>query len=944
MKTWSCLLLVMAAFLLGGCSMPEMKGTPFYTGTYKLDIPEADVNRVNLWPLAYYREPVLSVLWPIFEKTEEHVAARPLFSAYGDTEDYWEYNFLWPLGQWDSLQHANRLFPYFWGSVHRAGNDLQPYHILFPFWWHFEEELNTFVPLWYVRHSNWQNGAFTEHSRWYGGPLAHIYESPEQVNWHVGPFGASTDRDGSSSLGCYPFPLYVTWRDEKRSGVFTPLYAQSVDEDEGWSLFPPLLYLHTWDSKSDDRWLGGPLFHSCSGADLNGWHALLFWRYRSVSDDSDFAGYPFPFLMSWRNDSRHGFFTPLYATSHDSDANDRNGWSLIPALLSWHAWNPESDRYWVAGPLGHYRRSKSGQAWHAGPFGSFRNDESQTRCSGFPWPLMFSWQSPRQRGIFTPVFASCERTAASEPTGWSVSPLLLSWHLWSGEEHDYWLGGPLAHLSTGGSERSWHAGPFGHIHDAADGECYNGYPWPLIFSWSNPKRQGFFSPLYAYLKDSETCAVTGDSLLPPLLYWHWWTPTEDSHWLLGPLAHYRRGLDLEGWHVGPFGHYRKPKSGTAYGGYPWPLAFTWKSREGSGFFSPLYGYQRDTGADGEEGWGTIPLLLAWREWNKGQDDLYGLLGLYSRHVENGAHYGHLLPFYAYDEREGRFLSLLAGWQKPDQKHASGFWYPFTPLVGVRTGAEEGGWLFPIYSHSHKPGSPDYSTSFLLAGYMDHSETRDAQSETRATHWGFLPFYSHSYETFTNSATAWSGRMESRTHDDYAFLLGFSLRNKTVRYAPRGEAPPAGTNESERVRLEEWHANRARGDVVSSSLTEGFVPFWLRWSTRETRLDGTLLSSTVYSRLLLILYDNKETVTVSTNTAAQADYQRQRVLWKVWHYERRNGDTSIDIFPFITRDTHADGLRKTTFLWRLFRYQKDPDGKTSLDLFFLPLVRTRPSEA
>ena len=35
---------------------------------------------------------------------------------------------------------------------------------------------------------------------------------------------------------------------------------------------------------------------------------------------------------------------------------------------------------------------------------------------------------------------------------------------------------------------------------------------------------------------------------------------------------------------------------------------------------------------------------------------------------------------------------------------------------------------------------------------------------------------------------------------------------------------------------------------------------------------------------------------------------------------------------------ADGYRKISFLWRLFRYERKPDGKT-LDLLFLPVMRT-----
>ena len=52
----------------------------------------------------------------------------------------------------------------------------------------------------------------------------------------------------------------------------------------------------------------------------------------------------------------------------------------------------------------------------------------------------------------------------------------------------------------------------------------------------------------------------------------------------------------------------------------------------------------------------------------------------------------------------------------------------------------------------------------------------------------------------------------------------------------------------------------------------------------------------------------------------------------------NGDTSTDIFPFITHDEKKDGRSEYSFLWRFFRYENDPKTGTSLDLFFIPIMR------
>jgi len=82
----------------------------------------------------------------------------------------------------------------------------------------------------------------------------------------------------------------------------------------------------------------------------------------------------------------------------------------------------------------------------------------------------------------------------------------------------------------------------------------------------------------------------------------------------------------------------------------------------------------------------------------------------------------------------------------------------------------------------------------------------------------------------------------------------------------------------------------------------------------------------------------EVLRVETVPEENHDYARRRVLWRLYHYERLNGDESTDVFPAITYDRRKDGYRKFSFLWRLFRYERDPEKGTSLDVLFLPLRR------
>ena len=107
-------------------SSKEFSSTPFYTGD-EVKFTGAVEDRVNLWPVAYWREPVGSVAWPLVSWGDGHFAFRPLYSQYGK-----EHNVLWPIAQFDTGNNDHRVFPFFWGRSY----DKDPYLCLFPaLWW-----------------------------------------------------------------------------------------------------------------------------------------------------------------------------------------------------------------------------------------------------------------------------------------------------------------------------------------------------------------------------------------------------------------------------------------------------------------------------------------------------------------------------------------------------------------------------------------------------------------------------------------------------------------------------------------------------------------------------------------------------------------------------------------------------------------------------------------
>lgn len=562
-RTLVSLSLLGLGLLLGGCSAPEMKGTPFYTGEYQLNVPDADVRRVNLWPLAYYREPALSVLWPVFEHTEEHLAVRPFYSAYGDAKAYWEYNLLWPLIQADTKGRDYRVFPYYWGECSGRDGKPQAYHVLFPFAWHFRDQSFVLFPLGASAKDDWSGGAFTG--------------------------------------------------------------------------------------------------------------------------------------------------------------------------------------------------------------------------------------------------------------------------------HDYWLGWPLFHLHTGEAEQAWRAGPVGHYRYAKPASSYAGYPWPLCFSWSGPTSYGAVTPVYAH---------------------------------------------------------------------------GWNERNGV-----------------RDGWDAIPLLLSWHQWRDGQSDVHALLSLYGRHTEAGNSSWHLVPLCAYDRRDRLLLTPLVGWNKPDDADGKGYWYPFTPLAGVKTGDATGGWVFPLYDRTANPTNGTYQTHFALLGYAEHTRGRWSTSSSENRECSFFPLFSHSAYASTTLDAKSRVERESLVQSDRQLLFHASTSRTTSRAVTNGAPAHASSSTPPPT------------DSVMTTTTGGLWPVWSTDSWTKTRLDGTPLSASREFALLGFLYDTKHDTAAADATHSALDYARHRVLWRVWHRERRNGDVSLDVFPFITRDAHADGFRKTSFLWRFYRYERSRDGQVAVDLLFLPIVRT-----
>ncbi len=305
--------------------------------------------------------------------------------------------------------------------------------------------------------------------------------------------------------------------------------------------------------------------------------------------------------------------------------------------------------------------------------------------------------------------------------------------------------------------------------------------------------------------------------------------------------------------------------------------------------------------DGRETY-LAPWLFSWATRQPERTDLW--LAAAMAHASWGekgsSHY--VLPFYYRDATNGTLLTPLCGWSD-----SGDYFYPLTPLAGVRTGNHSGSWLFPIYSHTRDKTSGDLNDHFLITGGYSKTKSR--------THAYFYPVFS-----FSDYGPLESTPETSRRYAHYGtefWCLPFCWTKNESRVRPSGNAADAPL-------------------VRTYHRTHGVFPLWT-YAKQSTPAQDR---ESVNGSALAWLYDYKYDTHFgrSGNAPRTNDYTRARVCWRLWHYERLNGEVNVDVFPGFTYDRKADGFEKTSFLWRFFRYERDRAGAKRLDLFFVPVKR------
>ena len=830
--------IVMLAAAVSGCATSSMKSTPFYCGSERVYTGRVE-DRVNLWPIAYYREPALSVAWPIFSLTDDHLAIRPIYSQYrqdGKNAGYDEFNFVWPLCQFDTKHDQHRIFPLFWGDKHV---DLFPLvwwrfnksFTLFPLvWWKDDRYFNVF-PLWWSDNSRklflpfYYQDENTLNILPFYGKTSHLNSVTE---WY-GPYGRHRDEKSPEQNCDWCFPFY--YRDA--TSFETPLFGWDRNDRSSWAF--PLYYKDResfvslpWISgqdKDSSWWIVPPLL-SGGGSDKTGTFNTYLLGLAGNSTDADGHSKQHVFPLFFRDDDM--LATPIFGM------NRRTGGSwLFPCYY-------EDDDMFLSA---FYWRKWS------------TDDRGERTLSHGSFPF---WQS--DDAGFDSLFWISHHDRSTNEDFWCVPPLLS----WGTSDRDEWTQRYL----------------FGLCGREGKGSDTTSWLFPLYYS----DKDRFVTPLYGQTAKSNWCVplwYKDDKSLLTLPYCTWWKENGDweGSFVLPALTYF--GAD------GDFASLLWGKAGREN----WLAPLWWKDERK---FASLLWYW-DWGDDSDTY--VVPPLLSWvKSSSKGNKKMRFLLGLGGVNTTGDGEddCSWAFPLYYNDGRS--FISLLFG-------HEKDYFTYVTPLFGVtHTEHKKGAWLWPLFGWT-SDDRMETVEAMLNAPTLDPK----LKLEKHESEWGGKK---HQWHTIKG--------VDSYVSDSSWRLSGLSTSDRTISWSATDDGKVVtAEDESDFGNFFAYKSENSRTVKFDAKTRE-------KLSDEENGESGLLCNFFWHSK---------------HEASKGHEYDMKSILWRFWHYEKLNGDVTVDSFPFFTYDSKTNGYSKTSLCWRLFRNEYDPKtDKRSVDFLFVPVWR------
>ncbi|MDK2971448.1 MAG: hypothetical protein PWP23_1203 [Candidatus Sumerlaeota bacterium] len=716
----------------------------------------------------------------------------------------------------------------------------------------------------------------------------------------------------------FPFPFVHRIRKDEGNGLTViPLFSHFKRPDGSWR------FLSLPFSIEKDEWLNvmGPLYFRRFGDDRGQVAALWPLFHYDWEGAEEKRHYLFPLWYYRKTPSHRTFLSPLYAAHSRDDVRI----DAAPLLLSGTLAYDESRYSTFLFPLFHHYHDDRGQS----VFGAF--------------PLGVYSKSENGTDVFSPL-AILSRSKNGDSLV-NLGTVLFS-HMRSGTFSNWWVLGSILGTSADTEKgREWHVFPlFYHSTFPANKTRWRSLLGLLAWSETDKRTEQevaeeVTSGMQKYQRkimtfwDSQQTTGSLATALPRPTYSHTMTRTEDlvkQRYLLGlggvnDQLKVSATLDAEGELTETDTHRSK-------GSWLFPLWYYRKDPSYRTFRSLLYAvHSKDdvridavplllsgTRADDTSRYSTFlfPLFHHYHD-DRGQRVFGALpLGLYCKWEDTTEFFSPLASFR--DAKDGdSFLNLgmfLFGHMRSGTFSS---WWVLGSILGTAADTEKGReWhVFPLFYHSTFPANKTRWRSLL--GLLAWSETdkrteqevADGLASRMQEYQQTLMASRDAQETTGTLATALPAPVSPRTmsmSEDLVkqrYLLGLGGVSDKLELSGKLDA------EGE---LTETDTHRTKSSWL--------FPVWYQRDIVGGRHRACVLGR---------LYDEVSEPHVDGGT-----YHRQRVLWRVYHRERLEDHTSIDVFPFLAFDTAPD-LRKYSFAGGLAEYSRK-DGKRRIKLLWIPI--------
>lgn len=700
-----------------------------------------------------------------------------------------------------------------------------------------------------------------------------LYTATEQGNALV-PLYEYRGDERSLRLGAiHPeFPSLATF-DAKNK--YTRVLNTVVDREKKTYAFFPFVY------KDKDLLTLFPLYFQ--GLDQNDPSQLVVPLY---FHDKDGIWTP---LVTWRKDLK-GALGPLFCRYNDGSTKKYYApWPLV----AW--WSDRDETYWRAFPFYSHKKEGDDSFDHvlAGLGGRSRDGDE---TANWLFPL---WMYDRDPNAYHCYALACLGGTYRE-TGKSASWALPLWYAQKKGADSTFLSLPYNEIGNG-RKTVRNALLNAYVSVSDDDGDYRSVLWPLAHQWNHKDGSGGSAVLPLYLHERGADGVSA---------------------FYSPLASFSSDGALR--NVGLILYHERNAGGKRYGTALWPFVQWWGDDAGAGgrMVLPVY-YDNQSG-----GQRTVltPVGAASRGGDLEYTNVLGPLYYESSRPSRKTHYRTVaFPFwheYDHGDDHTKVLAPLALWEAGPRGHQ---------------------WISPLYSHGLWSDSQYTNVGLFLFDRRSNSYRTDTSV--------IWPIF-HASSRRDGSQHSWrvfplTGYTSDRDYREVSSLLNKTWHTRRTDDELREEIRRnfAKRDPSQRIDFKQGFDQR----VVDNRFLLGLIGYERSLTGRRDKNSSELKFGErrsgwffpfVYSHaddrasqcnILWRLYD------ADASTDDNGDgYTRRRVLWRLYHRETLGPKTSVDAFPFITSDsdTKAD-TSSWSFCWKLFAYDRKAGDRT-LNLFFVPI--------